>query len=48
MHGLIFEELKRYAHDRLGPSGWDTLLQRAGLAGKTDRSSRFDRSFQQG
>jgi hypothetical protein len=35
MHGLIFEELKRYAHDRLGPSGWDTLLQRAGLAGKT-------------
>ena len=34
MHGLIFEEIKRYAEDRLGPGGWTTLVERAGLRGK--------------
>jgi len=34
MHGLIFEEIRRYAEDRLGPGGWTTLLDRAGLSSK--------------
>jgi predicted hydrocarbon binding protein len=31
MHGIIFQELRRYAMARMGEQGWDTLLQRAGL-----------------
>jgi predicted hydrocarbon binding protein len=31
MHGIIFNELRRYAVARLGEQGWDTLLQQAGL-----------------
>jgi predicted hydrocarbon binding protein len=31
MHGIIFQELRRYATARMGEQGWDTLLQQAGL-----------------
>ncbi len=31
MHGIIFQELRRYATARLGEQGWDTLVQQAGL-----------------
>jgi predicted hydrocarbon binding protein len=32
MHGIIFQELRRYATARLGEHGWDTLLQQAALS----------------
>jgi predicted hydrocarbon binding protein len=31
MHGIIFQELRRYATARMGEQGWDTLVQQAGL-----------------
>jgi predicted hydrocarbon binding protein len=31
MHGIIFQELRRYAMARMGEQGWDTLRQQAGL-----------------
>jgi predicted hydrocarbon binding protein len=31
MHGIIFQELRRYATTRMGEKGWDTLLQQSGL-----------------
>jgi predicted hydrocarbon binding protein len=31
MHGIIFQELRRYATARIGEKGWDTLLQQANL-----------------
>ncbi len=34
MHGVIFLELKSYVGAKLGASAWDTLLEKAGLAGK--------------
>ena len=35
MHGLIFEEIKKYAESRLGPGGWSKLVDRAGLSRKS-------------
>lgn len=32
MHGIIFQELRRYATARMGEHGWDTLLQQAALS----------------
>jgi hypothetical protein len=32
MHGLIFQELRRYALARAGEQGWDALLQQVGLS----------------
>ncbi len=32
MHGIIFQELRRYATARMGEQGWDTLLQQAALS----------------
>ncbi|HZI14468.1 MAG TPA: heme NO-binding domain-containing protein [Myxococcus sp.] len=32
MHGIIFNELQRYARARLGDQGWETLLKEAGLS----------------
>jgi predicted hydrocarbon binding protein len=34
MHGLIFEEIKNYAENRLGSGGWEKLLKQAGLSGR--------------
>jgi predicted hydrocarbon binding protein len=34
MHGLIFAQLKKYVDGRLGASAWESLLSKAGLAGK--------------
>ena len=34
MHGLIFVELKKYCDARLGPQGWDQLLERSGMGGQ--------------
>lgn len=31
MQGVIFHELRGYAEARLGPRGWDALLEQAGL-----------------
>lgn len=31
MHGVVFHELKSFAQARLGPRGWESLLDRAGL-----------------
>jgi predicted hydrocarbon binding protein len=31
MQGVIFHELRGYAEHRLGPRGWDSLLEQAGL-----------------
>ncbi|MFP2911047.1 heme NO-binding domain-containing protein [Pyxidicoccus sp. 3LFB2] len=32
MHGIIFNELNRYAQARMGEQGWSTLLQQAQLS----------------
>jgi predicted hydrocarbon binding protein len=31
MQGVVFHELRGYAETRLGPRGWDSLLEQAGL-----------------
>ncbi|MBN1205287.1 MAG: heme NO-binding domain-containing protein [Myxococcaceae bacterium] len=31
MHGIIFNQLRGYALERLGEKGWETLLRQAGL-----------------
>jgi hypothetical protein len=31
MHGIIFNQLRAYAQQRLGEHGWETLLREAGL-----------------
>lgn len=31
MQGVVFHELRGYAEHRLGPHGWDSLLEHAGL-----------------
>jgi len=35
MHGIIFNELRKYATARLGPGAWEMLLTSADLGGKT-------------
>ena len=35
MHGVIFNELRKYANARLGTGGWERLLSDADLKGRT-------------
>ncbi len=34
MHGMIFAELKKYASNALGPSGWNDVLREANVEGR--------------
>lgn len=34
MHGLIFNELKKYCDTRLGPESWNRLLEQSGMSGR--------------
>jgi Haem-NO-binding len=40
MHGIIFNELRKYANARLGVGGWDNLLAKSHLTGKTYLASQ--------
>lgn len=39
MHGLIYSELARFAHQRIGPDAWNQLLQDARLAHRRYRAT---------
>ena len=40
MHGIIFQELRKYANTAYGEKTWETLLAAAGLKGSTYLASR--------
>src|SRR5688500_10705561 len=34
MHGIIFAELKKYVDQKVGPTAWEALLEKAGMPGR--------------
>ena len=35
MHGIIFDEIRAFANEKMGEGGWEKLLDAAGLSGKS-------------